>query len=138
MVRKGAFAPVARLASGAAARAGEPLIRPPSDEPDEDDWRPRPHDHLVEPVFGGLGVEEEDLEAPRDERDSDLRTFPGVGCGGVLLAATLAFAAGRLPGRHVPDADAQGLSGSSRITRMSDSAPYVRSRTLPVTGTSGE
>jgi hypothetical protein len=22
-----------------------------------EDWRPRKHDHLVEPVFGGLGVE---------------------------------------------------------------------------------
>ncbi|MEQ1893851.1 MAG: hypothetical protein ABL998_15025 [Planctomycetota bacterium] len=24
-----------------------------------DDYRPRQHDHLVEPVFGGLGVEPE-------------------------------------------------------------------------------
>jgi hypothetical protein len=24
-----------------------------------DDYRPRKHDHLVEPVFGGLGVEPE-------------------------------------------------------------------------------
>ena len=23
----------------------------------EGDWEPRPHDHLVEPVFGGLGIE---------------------------------------------------------------------------------
>jgi hypothetical protein len=35
-----------------------------------DDYRPREHDHLVEPMFGGLGVEggprtDEPLELPR-------------------------------------------------------------------------
>ena len=27
------------------------------------DWRPRKHDHLVEPVFGGLGVGEAETDA---------------------------------------------------------------------------
>jgi hypothetical protein len=29
------------------------------------DYRPREHDHLVEPVFGGLGVESPRTPAPR-------------------------------------------------------------------------
>ena len=37
-----------------------------------EDYRPREHDHLVEPVFGGLGVE------PRPERRGDGHEPEGV------------------------------------------------------------
>ena len=49
------------------------------DDSGDDDYRPRAHDHLVEPVFGGLGVEprpescDNQLEARRGLRGIWLR-----------------------------------------------------------------
>ena len=33
-----------------------------------DEYRPREHDHLVEPVFGGLGVRDEGTNPPAKKR----------------------------------------------------------------------
>ncbi len=60
-------------------------ISDPHEEPEEG-FRPRPHDHLVEPMFDALETGE-DLEEPPVERPADLRTLPGTGCVPVLLGA---------------------------------------------------
>ena len=64
------------------------------DEPIDDDerYRQRPHDHLVEPMFGGLGVTGEDSD-PAEAADSDGPVDPvatGRGClgTGLLLVAS--------------------------------------------------
>ena len=41
--------------------------------PAEDSYRPREHDHLVEPMFGGLGVSEEGRERAVEEEQPSVR-----------------------------------------------------------------
>jgi len=45
--------------------------------PHEDSYRPREHDHLVEPMFGGLGMEGESdaVESATAEKQTVLSRF---------------------------------------------------------------
>ncbi len=51
----------------------------PDGEPGERDFRPRPHDHLVEPMFAGLGVDAGDEgrgNQPAESSDDTERPRP--------------------------------------------------------------
>ena len=47
------------------------MTRPPEPDPrldgEDEAWRPRRNDHLVEPFFGGLDVEAQEDETPEPE-----------------------------------------------------------------------
>lgn len=56
----------------------------PAEPPRAQRWRPRPNDHLVEPFFGGLGVEDEEREGPAESSADGPAPAPG----GLLAALT--------------------------------------------------
>ncbi len=56
----------------------------------DEEYSPRPHDHIVEPVFGGLGVEPNGDaggdSAGRDKGDVEAKRSSGGGCTTLILA----------------------------------------------------
>jgi len=53
------------------------------------EWKPREHDHVVEPVFAGLGAKNDDASVPRDDARADRRLLIAAVIAGALIASRM-------------------------------------------------